>query len=98
MLAEMTLRSLSASQGLGHEDFLARAEILGALGFDVLISRFEPYYQLAEYLAGYTDGLIGLAVGLPAVRQVADERYFTDLPGGERASHESRRMEQPSVV
>jgi hypothetical protein len=83
VLAEMTLRSLSASQGLGHEDFLARAEILGALGFDVLISRFEPYYQLAEYLAGYTDGLIGLAVGLPAVRQVvADERYFTDLPGG----------------
>jgi hypothetical protein len=37
---------------------------------------------LAEYLAGYTDRLIGLAVGLPAVRQVADEQYFTDLPGG----------------
>jgi hypothetical protein len=82
VLAEMTLRSLSASQSPGHEDFLARAEILGALGFDVLISRFEPYYQLAEYLAGYTDRLIGLAVGLPAVRQIAEERHFTDLPGG----------------
>src|SRR5580698_3234471 len=82
VLAEMTLRSLSANDSLGHEDFLARAEILGALGFDVLISRFEPYYQLAEYLAGYTDGLIGIAVGLPTVRQVADEKYYTDLPGG----------------
>ena len=83
VLAEMTLRSLSGDQGVGHEDFLARAEILEALGFDVLISRFGPYYQLAEYLAGYTDCLIGLAVGLPAVRQlVADESYFTDLPGG----------------
>jgi len=82
VLAEMTLRSLSAGQDIGHEDFLARAEILEALGFDVLISRFEPYYQLAEYLAGYTDCLIGLAVGLPAVRQVADESYYTDLPGG----------------
>ena len=82
VLAEMTLRSLSERDGLGHEDFLARAEILEALGFDVLISRFEPYYQLAEYLAGYTDCLIGLAVGLPTVRQIADERYFTDLPGG----------------
>ena len=40
-----------------------KSDILGALGFDVLISRFEPYYQLAEYLAGYTDGLIGLAIG-----------------------------------
>ena len=82
VLAEMTLRSLSPEQDAGHEDFLARAEILSALGFDVLISRFEPYYQLAEYLAGYTDGLIGIAVGLPTIRQVADEEYYTDLPGG----------------
>ena len=83
VLAEMTLRSLSANQSFDRADFLALAEILGALGFDVFISRFEPYYQLAEYLAGYTDDLIGLAVGLPAVRQVvADGKYFTDLPGG----------------
>jgi hypothetical protein len=82
VLAEMTLRSLSPEPDTGHEDFLARADILRALGFDVLISRFEPYYQLAEYLAGYTDGLIGIAVGLPAMRQVADEKYYTDLPGG----------------
>src|SRR5207249_5868661 len=82
VLAEMTLRSLSPEPDTGHEDFLARADILRALGFDVLISRFEPYYQLAEYLAGYTDGLIGIAVGLPAMRQVADESYYTDLPGG----------------
>src|SRR5256886_14963930 len=82
VLAEMTLRSLIPGPEVGHTDFLARADILRALGFDVLISRFEPYYQLAEYLAGYTDGLIGLAVGLPAIRQVADEKYYTDLPGG----------------
>jgi hypothetical protein len=82
VLAEMTLRSLTATADVGHTDFLARADILGALGLDVLISRFEPYYELAEYLAGYTDELIGLAVGLPAVRQIADEKYFTDLPGG----------------
>ena len=82
VLAEMTLRSLNPSPDVGHSDFLARADILGALGFDALISRFEPYYQLAEYLANYTDRSIGLAVGLPTVRQVADEKYYTDLPGG----------------
>jgi hypothetical protein len=82
VLAEMTLRSLNPDPDAGHEDFLARADILRALGFDVLISRFEPYYQLAEYLARYTDGLIGLAVGVPSLRQVADEKYYTDLPGG----------------
>ena len=82
ILAEMTLHSLIPEPAVAHEDFLARADILAALGFDVLISCFEPYYQLAEYLARYTDELIGLAVGLPAVRQVADEKYYTDLPGG----------------
>jgi hypothetical protein len=61
---------------------LARAEILAALGVDVLISRFEPYYELAEYLAAYTDKPIGLDVGMPTIRQIADERYYTDLPGG----------------
>ncbi len=83
VLAEMTLRSLMpGNDDVGHSDFLARADILRALGLDVLISRFEPYYQLAEYLAGYTDRLIGIAVGLPSVREIADERYYGDLPGG----------------
>jgi hypothetical protein len=75
----MTLRSLNPSPNVGHSDFLARADILGALGFDALTSRFEPYYQLAEYLANYTDR----SIGLPTVRQVvADDKYYTDLPGG----------------
>jgi len=82
VLAEMTLRSLIPEPDVGHPDFLARTDVLRALGFDVLVSRFGPYYQLVEYLADYTDGLIGLAVGLPAFRQVAEEKYFTDLPGG----------------
>jgi hypothetical protein len=82
VLAEMTLRSLVPEPDVGHPDFLARTDVLRALGFDVLVSRFGPYYQLVEYLAGYTDELIGLAVGLPGFRQVADEKYFTDLPGG----------------
>jgi hypothetical protein len=83
VLAEMTLRSLVPGPDVGHTDFLARAEILHALGFNVLISRFEQYYQVVDYLAAYTDGLIGIAAGLPTVRQqVADEQYYTELPGG----------------
>jgi len=82
VLAEMTLRSLTAGAGAGHDDFLARADILRALGFDVLISRFELYYQLAEYLARYTDGPIGLAMGLPAVRLLLDENFYRNLAGG----------------
>lgn len=82
VLAEMTLRSLLPGRKFEHEDFLARADILGALGFDVLISRFEPYYQMVEYLARYTDSMIGIAVGLPIIRHIIDERYYSDLQGG----------------
>jgi hypothetical protein len=79
----VTLRGLTPGPDAGPGDFLARADILRTLGFDVLISRFEQHYQLADYLAAYTDGQIGIAAGLPSVRQqVADEKYYTELPGG----------------
>ena len=76
VLAEMTLRNLHAETGVGPEDFLARAEILHVLGIDVLVSRFQPYYQLTDYLAGYTDRMIGIAVGLPTIRDLLDEQVL----------------------
>jgi hypothetical protein len=79
VLAEITLRDLPAGSGVSHQDFLARAEILHVLGIDVLVSRFRPYYQLTDYLARYTDRMIGIAVGLPTLRDVLDEPY-ADAP------------------
>jgi len=82
VLAEMTLNNLLSGAAVSHEDFLERAEILHALGIDVLISNFKPYYQLADYLAGYTNRLIGIAVGLPGLREILDEQYYEELGGG----------------
>jgi hypothetical protein len=82
VLAELSLRSLPSGPGSGHEDFLARADVLEALGFDVLISRFPQNFELAEYLAGHTDSPIGIALGLPAFRQIINEQFYRDLPGG----------------
>ena len=45
------------------------------MGFDVLVSRFEQDYQVAEYLSEYTDKLIGFAIGLPTVKQLVDEQF-----------------------
>lgn len=82
VLAEMTLRNLIPEPEVGHSDFLARADVLGALGFDVLVSRFEQDYQVAEYLAAYTNRLIGFAVGLPKLKRSVEERFYTELAGG----------------
>ena len=82
VLGEMTLRSLIPGPDVDHSDFLARADVLRALGLDVLISSFEPYHEVAEYLTAYTDRLIGMAVGLPSLGQIAEEKYYAGLPGG----------------
>src|ERR1700756_458900 len=46
VLMEMTLENLRADGRVDHADFLARVDILGALGRTVLISRFREYYRL----------------------------------------------------
>jgi hypothetical protein len=82
ILAEMTLNNLQVGAGVDHDDFLARAQILHVLGFDVLISRFRPFYQLADYLSCYTDRMVGLTVGVPTLRDILDEQYYEELGGG----------------
>ena len=84
VVAEMTLTGLGYTEeaGVDHADFLARAHLLGALGVDVLISRFRQYYQLADYLVAYTDQMIGIALGLPSMIEIGNAKYYEELPGG----------------
>ena len=82
IIAEMSLRNLVHTPELEHSDFLARAETLGALGFHVLISRFEHDYEIAEYLASYTDRLIGFALSVRTIKQLIQEQFYTHLAGG----------------
>src|SRR5204863_7644965 len=82
VLMEMTLENLLAEGKLNHADFLARVDILGALGRTVLISRFGEYYRLAAYLSRYTDKMIGLVMGVPSLMEIFDEKYYLTLEGG----------------
>src|SRR5213596_3744484 len=82
VLMEMTLEHLLAGGQLDHPDFLARVDILGALGRTVLISRFGEYYRLAGYLFRYTNKPIGLVMGVPSLIEIFDEKYYLNLEGG----------------
>src|SRR5215212_5473436 len=82
VLMEMTLENLLSEGKLNHADFLARVDILGALGRTVLVSRFGEYYRLAGYLSRYTNQVIGLVMGLPSLMEIFDERYYSNLEGG----------------
>src|SRR5881396_969981 len=82
VLMEMTLENLLADGQVDHADFLARVDILGALGRTVLISRFREYYRLAGYLFRYTTRGIGLVMGVPSLIEIFNEKYYTKLEGG----------------
>jgi hypothetical protein len=82
VLMEMTLENLLADGQVDHTDFLARVDILGALGRTVLISRFREYYRLAAYLFRYTNRAIGLVMGVPSLLEILNEKYYTNLEGG----------------
>jgi hypothetical protein len=82
VLMEMTLENLLAEGQLNHADFLARIDILGALGRTVLISKFGEYYRLAGYLSRYTNQMIGLVMGVPSLIEIFDEKYYLNLEGG----------------
>ena len=82
VLMEMTLENLLAGGQLNHADFLARVDILGALGRTVLISKFAEYYRLAGYLFRYTNRPIGLVMGVPSLIEIFNEKYYTKLEGG----------------
>lgn len=82
VLSEMTLHQLGAREEIDVDDFLHRIEILCALGKNVLISDFPEFFRLAEYLSGCTEKPIGIALGVPTLRQIFDEKYYQDLDGG----------------
>src|SRR5438309_319445 len=82
LLMEMTLENLLTEGQLNHADFLARVDILGALGRTVLVSKFGEYYRLAGYLSRYTNRMIGLVMGVPSLMEIFDEKYYLNLEGG----------------
>lgn len=84
VLSEMTLRNLTENDTgeIDVQDFLNRADILCALGKNVLISNYGEYYNLAQYLFHYTNKPIALVMGLSSLKEIFNEKYYEDLPGG----------------
>jgi hypothetical protein len=82
VIFEMTLRQLQVGDAIDHRNFLDRVDTLGALGKPVLISNFLRYHRLVTYLSRHTQKPVGLPIGLVRLRDVMDEKFYTDLPGG----------------
>lgn len=83
VLMEITLKNLSNPEGIiDTRDFLDRVDTLSILGKTVLVSNYGRYFQLADYLFRYSKKQIGIAMGVPSLKDLFDERYYADLDGG----------------
>lgn len=84
VLSEMTLQNLCDKNGaeVDIEDFLNRVEILCALGKNVMISSFGEFYKLAQHLFSQTNKPIAIALGIPNLLNIFDEKYYENLQGG----------------
>ncbi len=82
VLMEMTLKNLSAEGRINHRDFLDRVDMLTTLGNPVLISNYGEFHRLAAYLHRFTKSPVGFVMGIPTLKELFEEKYYTELSGG----------------
>mmetsp|Transcript_9458 Transcript_9458/g.34696 ORF Transcript_9458/g.34696 Transcript_9458/m.34696 type:complete len:597 (-) Transcript_9458:169-1959(-) len=64
------------------KDFLLRVDTLAEMGYPTLVSNFFEYFRLANYLQRYTREEVVITLGVPTVKELFKEKYYTDLDGG----------------
>jgi hypothetical protein len=80
---ELTLKDLTADGKISDKDFVDRAELLGSLGYTVMISNYLKYYKMVDYLSEFSRGRkMGVILGVYNLHTVFDEKYYQNLNGG----------------
>jgi hypothetical protein len=82
VLMEITMNNLLAAGELDAQDFLARVDLLGDIGFTVLISNYSEYFRLTTYFRRYTKEMVGVAMGINNLIEIFNEKYYENLEGG----------------
>lgn len=82
VLMEITMNNLLAGGSLDTQDFLSRVDMLGHIGFTVLISNYSEFYRLSTYFRRYTKEPIGIALGITTLLEIFNEKYYEHLEGG----------------
>ncbi len=82
VIMEITMNNLLAAGSLDPEDFLSRVDMLGHIGFTVLISNYSEFYRLVSYFRRYTKEMIGVAMGINNLLEIFNEKYYDNLEGG----------------
>ncbi|MCF7687314.1 MAG: TonB-dependent receptor [Cephaloticoccus sp.] len=82
VLLEITMHNLLAHGEIDADDFLSRVDLLGDIGFTVLISNYSEYFRLTSYFRRYSKEMIGVAMGITNLFEIFKEKYYENLEGG----------------
>lgn len=80
-ILEITMQNLLGGP-TDDQEFLARADVLQALGKNVLVSRYAEFHRVSSYLARHTKAPVGIVLGLPLFEELFEEKWYADLAGG----------------
>ncbi|OAV43780.1 nicotinate-nucleotide adenylyltransferase [Lewinella sp. 4G2] len=81
LLTELTLDNLQASSELNERDYLHRATLLNAAGQTVIISNYDRYGDLIEYLSNYRVAPVGIVLGVNELLQLITDKYNNNQDG-----------------
>ncbi|MDD0853084.1 hypothetical protein HBN50_08250 [Halobacteriovorax sp. GB3] len=82
VLPEISMSKLIERGEVDNDDFLARVDLLSALGKKVLITSFDNYFALNEYLSKYSRKKIAFVTGIFNVEEILDLKRYEDSPTG----------------
>jgi hypothetical protein len=81
-ILEITMNNLRDRGTAEDADFLARVDLITAVGKLVLVSDLGAFHALGEYLADRKVEATGLVLGVPLLREVFNESHYRQLDGG----------------
>jgi len=80
---ELTMNNLLTCEGtVNKDDFLARADVLQALGKHVLVSKYARFFRLSEFVTRYTRKPVGIVLAVPLFEELFHPKWYGEVPGG----------------
>ncbi len=81
-LAEITMAELNSETRSSDKDFLARVDLLNAMGYKVLISDYYRLFRLRSWLREYTKEPLGITLSVLDFENLFDPSFYEGLEGG----------------
>lgn len=83
VLAEISLNDPTGKDlQVSEEDLTIRIKLLNSLGYSVLVSDYTRYFSLRAYFRQYTNGQIGIVLGMINMRDIFNEERYANVEGG----------------